>query len=89
VSSVAYTSSFASNGQSFGGLSAPPANLAGIGPGGRIRREGTAGNHHGLAARRCVAVAVLLISMILLVAGLNFLALLCLGPVAEHMMIWY
>ncbi len=33
--------------------------------------------------------AVLLIAMVLLVAGLNFLPLLCLGPVAEHMMLWF
>jgi potassium-transporting ATPase potassium-binding subunit len=33
--------------------------------------------------------AVLLIAAILLVAGLTFLPLLCLGPVAEHMMLWF
>jgi K+-transporting ATPase ATPase A chain len=33
--------------------------------------------------------AVLLIAMVLLVAGLNFLPLLCLGPLAEHMMLWF
>ncbi|MGO9935991.1 MAG: potassium-transporting ATPase subunit KdpA [Steroidobacteraceae bacterium] len=32
--------------------------------------------------------AVLLVATILLVAGLNFLPLLCLGPVAEHIMLW-
>ena len=32
--------------------------------------------------------AGLLIATILLVAGLNFLPLLCLGPVAEHMLLW-
>jgi K+-transporting ATPase ATPase A chain len=33
--------------------------------------------------------AVFLIAMILLVAGLNFLPLLCLGPVTEHLMLWF
>jgi K+-transporting ATPase ATPase A chain len=33
--------------------------------------------------------AGLLIATILLVAGLNFLPLLCLGPVAEHMLLWF
>jgi len=33
--------------------------------------------------------AVLLIAMVLLVAGLTFLPLLCLGPVAEHMKLWF
>jgi K+-transporting ATPase ATPase A chain len=32
--------------------------------------------------------AVLLIAATLIVAGLSFLPLLCLGPVAEHMMLW-
>jgi K+-transporting ATPase A subunit len=32
--------------------------------------------------------ALLLIAMVVLIAGLNFLPLLCLGPAAEHMMLW-
>jgi len=33
--------------------------------------------------------AVLLMAMILVVAGLNFLPLLCVGPIVEHMMLWH
>jgi K+-transporting ATPase ATPase A chain len=33
--------------------------------------------------------AALLLTMTLIVAGLNFLPLLCLGPVAEHIMLWF
>jgi K+-transporting ATPase ATPase A chain len=33
--------------------------------------------------------AMLLTTTVLLVAGLNFLPLLCLGPVAEHVMLWH
>jgi K+-transporting ATPase ATPase A chain len=32
--------------------------------------------------------AVLLVAMILVVTGLSFLPLLCLGPVVEHLMLW-
>jgi K+-transporting ATPase ATPase A chain len=33
--------------------------------------------------------AVLLVAMILIVAGLNFLPLLCVGPIVEHLMLWH
>jgi K+-transporting ATPase A subunit len=33
--------------------------------------------------------AVLLVAIILVVAGLNFLPLLCVGPIVEHMMLWH
>jgi K+-transporting ATPase ATPase A chain len=102
----AYTSSFANNGQSFGGLSAnstfynyttsvamaagrflltlPALALAGNFAEQRRRRitSGSLPADTGL-------FAVLLIAMVLLVAGLNFLPLLCLGPLAEHMMLWF
>jgi K+-transporting ATPase ATPase A chain len=32
--------------------------------------------------------AVVLVAMILLVAGISYLPLLCLGPIAEHLMLW-
>jgi K+-transporting ATPase ATPase A chain len=102
----AYTSSFANNGQSFGGLSAnsifyncttsvamlagrfvltlPALALAGTFAEKR-RREITSDSLPTDTGQ----FAVLLIAAILLVAGLTFLPLLCLGPVAEHMMLWF
>jgi K+-transporting ATPase A subunit len=34
-------------------------------------------------------LAVLLMAIILVVAGLNFLPLLCVGPIVEHLMFWH
>ncbi len=65
-------------------LTLPALALAG-GFAAKGRREITTGS----LPTDTVLFAVLLIGMILLVAGLNFLPLLCLGPVAEHMMLWY
>jgi K+-transporting ATPase ATPase A chain len=102
----AYTSSFANNGQSFGGLSAnspfynyttavamlagrflltlPALALAGAFAEKRRRviTSGSLPTDTGI-------FAVFLIAVILVVAGLNFLPLLCLGPVTEHLRLWF
>jgi potassium-transporting ATPase potassium-binding subunit len=102
----AYTSSFANNGQSFGGLSVnspfynyttAAAMLAGrflltlpaLALAGTFAERPRRGVTSGSFPTDGVLFALLLIAMIVLVAGLNFLPLLCLGPVAEHMMLWH
>jgi K+-transporting ATPase ATPase A chain len=102
----AYTSSFANNGQSFGGLSAnspfynyttAAAMLVGrflltlpaLALAGTFAQQRRRGITAGSLPTDTGQFAVLLIAMVLLVAGLNFLPLLCLGPVAEHMMLWF
>jgi K+-transporting ATPase ATPase A chain len=101
----AYTSSFANNGQSFGGLSANSAfynyttsvaMLAGrfllalpaLALAGTFAERQRRGITSGSLPTDTGLFAGLLIATILLVAGLNFLPLLCLGPVAEHMLLW-
>jgi K+-transporting ATPase ATPase A chain len=102
----AYTSSFANNGQSFGGLSANSAfynyttsvamlagrfllTLPALALAGTFAEQRRRGITSGSLPTDTGLFAVLLIAMVLLVAGLNFLPLLCLGPVAEHMMLWF
>jgi potassium-transporting ATPase potassium-binding subunit len=101
----AYTSSFANNGQSFGGLSANSPfynyttsaamlggrfllNLPALALAGTFAEQRRRGITSGSMPTDTGAFALLLIAMVLLIAGLNFLPLLCLGPVAEHMMLW-
>jgi len=101
----AYASSFANNGQSFGGLSANSPfynyttsaamlagrfvlNLPALALAGTFAAQQRRGITSGSLPSDTVTFAVLLIVMVLLIAGLNFLPLLCLGPVAEHMMLW-
>jgi K+-transporting ATPase ATPase A chain len=102
----AYTSSFANNGQSFGGLSANSAfynyttsvamlagrfllTLPALALAGTFAEQRRRGITSGSLPTDTGLFAVLLIAMVLLVAGLNFLPLLCLGPLAEHMMLWF
>ena len=101
----AYTSSFANNGQGFGGLSANSAfynyttsvamlagrfllTLPALALAGTFAEQRRRGITSGSLPTDTGLFAVLFIAMVLLVAGLNFLPLLCLGPVAEHMMLW-
>jgi len=100
----AYTSSFANNGQSFGGLSVNSmfynfttslAMLAGrfvltlpaLALAGTFAEQPRRGITSGSLPTDTGQFAGLLIAIVLLVAGLNFLPLLCLGPVAEHIML--
>ena len=102
----AYTSSFANNGQSFGGLSVNSAfynyttslamlagrfllTLPALALAGTFAEQRRRGITSGSLPTDTGLFAVLLIAMVLLVAGLTFLPLLCLGPVAEHIMLWF
>ncbi len=102
----AYTSSFANNGQSFGGLSANSAfynyttsvamlagrfllTLPALALAGAFAEQRRRAITSGSLPTDTGLFAVLLIAMILLVAGLNFLPLLCLGPVTEHLRLWF
>jgi K+-transporting ATPase ATPase A chain len=102
----AFASSFANNGQSFGGLSANSpfynyttslAMLAGrflltlpaLALAGSFAEQHRRGITAGSLPTDTSLFAVLLVGMIVLFAGLNFLPLLCLGPVAEHMTLFW
>jgi len=102
----AYASSFANNGQSFGGLSANSvfynattsvAMLAGrflltlpaLALAGTFAEQQRRAITSGSLPTDSALFAMLLVTTVLLVAGLNFLPLLCLGPVAEHVMLWH
>jgi len=102
----AYASSFANNGQSFGGLGANSvfyntttsvAMLAGrflltlpaLALAGTFAEQRRRAITSGSLPTDSALFAMLLTTTVLLVAGLNFLPLLCLGPVAEHVMLWH
>jgi K+-transporting ATPase ATPase A chain len=102
----AYTSSFANNGQSFGGLTANSpfynyttavAMLAGrflltlpaLALAGTFAEQRRRAITSGSLPTDTGLFAAFLIAIIVLVAGLNFLPLVCLGPVAEHLALWY
>ena len=102
----AYASSFANNGQSFGGLSANSAfynyttsvamlagrfllTLPALALAGTFAEQRRRAITSGSLPTDSALFAMLLTTTVLLVAGLNFLPLLCLGPVAEHVMLWH